>query len=372
MSESLYVMDDSNLQSINYETLDLWFPQTVSSDEAFEGTLTSGIAGAKASLTFSGSAIAVFGIATTVEGANPPAVQFAIDKSLTVTTTAPNNGSRDFEFPFLDVEDLSSAQHSLEITVLNATKAYPFALDFVAYLPISGATPTASQRIITSFLPAPTASVPVSSTKSSGAPVGAIVGGVIGGVALLVAVGLAVYFLCFRRRSNGQAFFYATPAKAGDLLDQEAKPTPYEVPPPSTPGFGAQSRYSAAPTSAPSAYSAAPSAYAAPLPYNAPVGASEAPVSEYSAGTSTSGPSHPPSLYVVTNVAPPRDSPNQPRSKAAEAGLLSVPQPATYHADSGIRFNSAGEPSSSSNAATTSQVLAAQELADVPPSYSEA
>ena len=54
MSESLYVMDDSNLQSISYETLDLWFPQTVSSDEAFEGTLTSGIAGAKASLTFSG------------------------------------------------------------------------------------------------------------------------------------------------------------------------------------------------------------------------------------------------------------------------------------------------------------------------------
>ena len=47
-------MDDSNLQSISYETLDLWFPQTVSSDEAFEGTLTSGIAGAKASLTFSG------------------------------------------------------------------------------------------------------------------------------------------------------------------------------------------------------------------------------------------------------------------------------------------------------------------------------
>ena len=165
-----------------------------------------------------GSAIAVFGIATTVEGANPPAVQFAIDKSLTVISTAPNNGSVDFEFPFLDVEDLSSAQHSLEITVLNATKAYPFALDFVAYLPISGATPTASQRIITSSLPEPT--TPVSSTNSSGAPVGAIVGGVIGGLALLLVAGLAIYVLCFRRRSSGQAFFYATPAKAEDLLDQ--------------------------------------------------------------------------------------------------------------------------------------------------------
>ncbi|OJT05340.1 hypothetical protein TRAPUB_3781 [Trametes pubescens] len=371
MGDSLFIVDDHNLESIIYNTQNLWFP-TSSVDAALQGTLTEGITGAKASLTFSGTALAVFGLATTANSSSPT-VQFSVDGQVLQTTTAPNNGSVNFEFPFFDVENLSSAQHLLEFTVLNATTDYPFALDFIAYEPVSGAAPTASQQIVTSFLPAPTGALATStaatSSSSSGAPVGAIVGGVVGGVAVLVATVIAVYLLCFRNRRKGDPHFYAARGQASDLLDQESKPATYVVPQATPAALGPQSRYSVGPTSA---YSA-PSAYTSPgLAYNSPGTApytpSEAPVSDY---TSASGPSHPPSLFIVTNAQAPRDSPNQAMSKAAEAGLLSVPQPATFHADSGIRFNSAGEPSSSS-AAGTSHVLAAPELADVPPTYSEA
>ncbi|KAL7282558.1 hypothetical protein ACG7TL_004029 [Trametes sanguinea] len=371
---ALFFIDDSNLQTINYQTQDLWFPKKVSEDLAFDGTVTAGVTGAQASITFSGSAIEVVGIATTVEGAHPPIVQFSVDGSAAVTTTAPNNGSTDYQFPFFAVSDLSSSQHTFKINVLNASTAYPFFLDVIAYEPLSGATPTASQIVVTSTLPTATVTITSAPPKasSSGAPVGAIVGGVIGGVAVLIAAAVAIYFLCFRRRSNGKPYFYATSAKPGDLLalDNEVKPTPYTPGPSTVPTLtsaGPQSQYGAGSVAASSAYLSpgAPSAYAH----------SEAPMSEYSAGTSTSGPSQPPALSIVTNSAPLRVSPNQPRSKAAEAGLLSVPQPATFHADSGVRFNSLGEPivgEASSSSAVTSQVLASEELADVPPSYSAA
>ncbi|KAI0772126.1 hypothetical protein BD413DRAFT_492776 [Trametes elegans] len=370
---TLFVIDDHNRNSIVYETQDLWFPQE-NVQYAFENTLTAGLAGAKAALTFSGSAVVIWGIATTVPGALPPAVQFSIDGNVVQTTTAPNNGTRDFEYAFLDIESISDGKHLLEFNVLNATKQYPFALDLIAYLPSSGASPTASQQIVTSFIPAPTASSTAAATQSnsSSTPVGAIVGGVVGGVAVLVAAAIAVYFLFFRRRSNGQPYFYASPAKAGDLLDQEGKPTPYDIP---SPGAGAATAphlpYDAArPTSGgPSAYSGT-TAFSAPAPppptsaYNP----SGEPVSDYSAGTSHSGPSQQRSSFYVANSGPPVvSSPNQPRSKAAEAGLLSVPQAATYHADSGIRFNAAGEPSSPTaggSGAHHTDVLAAPELAD--------
>ncbi|CDO73753.1 hypothetical protein BN946_scf185015.g81 [Trametes cinnabarina] len=369
----LFFIDDSNTQTINYETLDLWFPKSVSEDLAYDGTVTAGVTGAQASLTFSGSAIGVVGIATTVKGAQPPVVQFSVDGSEPVTTTAPNNGTTDYRLPFFAVEGLSPTQHSFKINVVNASTSYPFFLDVIAYEPLSGATPTASQIAVTSTLPTATVTITSAASKSSsGAPVGAIVGGVIGGVAVLIAAAVAIYFLCFRRRSNGKPYFYASSVRPGDLLglDDEVKPTPYTPGPSAVPTLtsaGPQSQYGAGSVAASSAYPGpgAPSAYAR----------SEAPMSEYSAGTSTSGPSYPPALSIVTNSPPLRVSPNQPRSKAAEAGLLSVPQPATFHADSGVRFNAMGEPvagEASSSSAVTSQVLASQELADVPPSYSAA
>ncbi|KAI0638383.1 hypothetical protein C8Q77DRAFT_1215201 [Trametes polyzona] len=371
MADSVFIVDDHNVDSISYETPGMWFP-VENVDAASQGTLTEGVTGAKASLTFAGK------LGTDVD---PPVVQFSLDGRVVQTTTAPNNGSKNYEYPFLDIESISSAQHLLEFTVIKASTEYPFALDLIAYQPISGAAPTASQQVVTTFLPAPTSTASIAPQgSSSSTPVGAIVGGVIGGVAVLVAAAIAIYFLCFRRRRGGEGpYVYATRAKASDLLDQEGKPTPYEAAPPtvpSTPGY--QISYSAGPTSQPSASAySAPSDYAAAAtaaqPYNrvSAYAPSEAPMSDLSGGTSTTGPSHPPSLYVANAGRPVRASPNQGTSKAAEAGLLSVPQPATYHADSGIRFNAAGEPTSSA-AAGPSNILAPPDLADVPPTYSEA
>ena len=146
------------------------------------------------------------------------------------------------------------------------------------------------------------------------------------------------------------------------------KPTPYEVPqsapPPSTLVSGSVYSASAVPNSA---YSA-PSAYSAA---HAPYAPSEAPTSEYSSGSSSvSGPSKPPSLFVVTNQERQTISPNQPgRSKAAEAGLLSVPQQARYHADSGVRFDENGQPQPVASGSSSGNIPEANDLTDVPPEY---
>lgn len=50
--QSFFFVDDSDLQSITYDTKDLWSPAEL--DGAYQGTVTKGVAGAKASLNFSG------------------------------------------------------------------------------------------------------------------------------------------------------------------------------------------------------------------------------------------------------------------------------------------------------------------------------
>ncbi|RPD66961.1 hypothetical protein L226DRAFT_542181 [Lentinus tigrinus ALCF2SS1-7] len=386
-SGNFFIVDDHDIKSITYATEDKWFQQ-LNVNQAYSGTITEGVAGAKASLEFRGTAVGVVGIATTVQNVGPPAVQFSIDGNVIQTTTAPNNGSDNFSFVYLAQDGLDgSSSHTLGINVLNATADYPFAMDYILYLPVQGATPTASQSVITTFLPAPSgtgASQDASSSKSS-APVGAIVGGVIGGLALIVATAIAIWFVCFRRRrSTGRPYFYATSAKPGDLLDEtEAKPTPYEVSAasvaPSTYGPGSQyqagpqSTYSSAPPQAPSSAYSAPSQYAPPsgLGYGSQSGytPSEAPVSDYSSGSGASAP------LVLASGSTPRASasPNQPRSKAAEAGLLSVPQEATFHADSGVRFDANGQPIPAASSSSSANVLVpTADLSDVPPSYTPA
>ncbi|KAI0677340.1 hypothetical protein C8Q78DRAFT_84773 [Trametes maxima] len=368
MSQPWFIVDDANTNSILYQPKDLVFPTTYDNTIAFSGTITEIVTGGTASLTFSGTAVVVYGIATTDFSVAPPSATFKIDGSLQQTSTAPNNGSLSYSYPFFESGELSSGQHTLDIAVTHGTNEYPFILDYIVYLPESGATPTASQQATATAPPGPT----VFTSPKAAVPVGAIVGGVVGGIAVLLGAAIAVYLLCFRHRGGRKPYFYATHANADELLAPEAKPTPYENPP-STPGPqtavittpGPQSQYSVGTSYVQSIRGAQlshiPSAYTP----------SEAPLSDFSAESSTSGPSHPPSLFLVNGHGGPRvtSSPNQPHSKAAEAGLLSVPQPATYHADSGIRFNSPGEGSSSSS--RPAEPLAAQDLADVPPTYSE-
>lgn len=77
-----------------------------------------------------------------------------------------------------------------------------------------------------------------------------------------------------------------------------------------------------------------------------------------------------PTLSVVGGPPVVRPSPNMPRSKAAEAGLLSVENQPMYHADSGTRFDANGRPvASGSGSASTPHEP--QIPTDVPPSYSE-
>ena len=232
------VVDDHDIQSITYATQDKWFQAFI--NQAYSGTVTDGVAGAKASVEFEGAhadsalaegthcsvgtAVAVVGLATTVENVDPPAAQFSIDGNVLQQTTAPNNGSTNFSFIYFQQDGLdTSSPHTLEIDVLNATENYPFVMDYILYLPVQGATPTASQSIITTFLPAPSGAGDSQGSSSKAVPVGPIVGGVIGGLALIVATAIAIWFLCFRRRqSTGRAYFYAASAKPGDLLDEES------------------------------------------------------------------------------------------------------------------------------------------------------
>lgn len=158
----------------------------------------------------------------------------------------------------------------------------------------------------------------------------------------------------------------------------EVKPTPYDGPVAASiaPGSqyqpGGQSGYTP-PQPAPSAFSGS-----VPSQYNPPSGLghgsqagytpSEPPVSDYSSGSG-------PSTLVLASGSTPRvsASPNQPRSKAAEAGLLSVPQETTFHADSGVRFDENGQPIPAASSSSSANVLApTAELSDVPPSYTPA
>ncbi|KAM5535493.1 hypothetical protein V8D89_010830 [Ganoderma adspersum] len=377
-SGSFFWVDDHDIQSIKYQTPDLWFPASVNDNQAAGGTITSGVAGAKASFKFTGSAVAVYGIVSTVNNSNPPAVQFSLDGKTVQTTVAPNNGSVDLSFPFFVMSSVRNGQHLLEVDVLNATRQYPFALDLIIYEPSSGVTPTAAQSVITTILPTATGqSVNDFSNSKSAAPVGAIVGGALGGIVILVAASFAIWFICFRRRNRtGKAFFYASAARPGDLLaDQEEKPSSYTVVPPhqsTAPGYSGYPSAAVLPLL--STHNAVPSNHSAqsgyqPLQFG--YTSSEAPTSEFGAGSSlTSGPSHPPSLHLVTTAQRHTTSPNQPgRSKAAEAGLLSVPHPATFHADSGVHFDGYGRPQSVTDGSSPGNNLEANDIGDVPPSY---
>lgn len=155
----------------------------------------------------------------------------------------------------------------------------------------------------------------------------------------------------------------------------EVKLSSYPVVPPNQSTARSYSGYSSA-AALPllSTDSAVPSNRSAQSGYQSPqfgYTSSEAPTSEFGAGSSsTSGPTHPPSLHLVTTAQRQTTSPNQPgRSKAAEAGLLSVPHPATFHADSGIRFDRHGHPQSVTTGSSLLNNLETNDIGDVPPSY---
>lgn len=84
MGDSLFIVDDHNLNSIIYDTQDLWFP-TANVDAALQGTLTEGVTGAKASLTFSGKRIPII---------QPTRVLTPVSRNRTRCVRARDNGEQ--------------------------------------------------------------------------------------------------------------------------------------------------------------------------------------------------------------------------------------------------------------------------------------
>lgn len=308
---------------------------------------------------------------TAADALSPPNVSISIDSGAPVTVTVPVS-SDDL---FFNVTDLAVGQHTVKFTVLNFTDDFPFALDAIVYagptdvtVPIGSSV--SSQDAGTSGFLQGIIPADLEDSKSSGPPVGPIVGGVIGGTALLAMLGLVVWYLFIRpRRRGGRPFFYA-PAKISDMLSSEtgrssllvllrdmlmltpspaiadAKPDPYPLmaptngaPPPRSMTQTSGIARLRQPTLAQSDVS---------LEYGAAGPGSVSGVSGYGYGVGMG----------ATPLSMSEEKP--PQSKAELAAGYTTPAPATFHADSGIRFPppAAAGPS-------------APVLSDVPPTYSE-
>ncbi|TFY58356.1 hypothetical protein EVJ58_g6471 [Rhodofomes roseus] len=312
-----------------------WTDLTIQGKSGSSSTIAVGVAGAYGSLSFTGSQIAVYGL---LEAGQPVESTYSIDGA------SPN----------------TAGQHQLVFNVTNATADNLFVLEFVLYQGTGSTTSGVAGESATATSLATdvgAASTPSAAGASSGSStnVGAIVGGVVGGVAGLAIIGILGFF--WLRGRNKRPYFYA---EAGELLRDEVKPTPF------TQGSGIEPDvpYKRTPEMS-SCRGAPPTQYTAVNAQNQPAQASEA--GDSSAYSSAAGSSRP-TLTVIGGPAV-TSSPNQTRSKAAEAGLLSVAQPqhAMYHADSGMRFDASGQPQASGSGGAHE----ARTPTDVPPSYSE-
>ncbi|KAI9057346.1 hypothetical protein FKP32DRAFT_1380241 [Trametes sanguinea] len=342
----IYAADDTDFDSIFYGGKDvIWEHRNSGWNDAYNNTASDGQVGGIASMNFTGVVVLAFAAMpanlSSFDSLSPPNVTVQLDNDTPTKVTVPVTT----ETPFFQAGPLNDGTpHSISIRIDEATEQYPFALDVIAYavyqntskpasqstVPVDGNTATIIQGLLSSKDGA---------QKSSGPPVGPIVGGVIGGTALIAIISLVVWYLFIRpRRRGGRAFFYA-PAKISDILAGEtadAKPDPYPLMHPTT-----QASLSQVPSLAPTRQGTLVQSEASQDLES---------VSGYGYGH---GMGKGESLSAVESAAH--------RRKAEEAGVLSVPRAATFHADSGIRFT---DP----NAAGPSAV---PELADVPPTYSE-
>ncbi|KAH9833728.1 uncharacterized protein C8Q71DRAFT_725501 [Rhodofomes roseus] len=335
-----------------------WTDLTIQGKSGSSSTIAVGVAGAYGSLSFTGNQIAVYGL---LEAGQPVESTYSIDGASPNTYVGPSNVTEtQSEVEFFISPMLSAGQHQLVFNVTNATADNLFVLEFVLYQGtgsttsgVAGESATATS-LATDVGAASTPSA-VGASSGSSTNVGAIVGGVVGGVAGLAIIGILGFF--WLRGRNKRPYFYA---EAGELLRDEVKPTPF------TQGSGIEPDVSYKRTPEMSSYRGPPpTQYTAVNAQNQPAQASEA--GDSSAYSSAAGSSRP-TLTVIGGPAV-TSSPNQTRSKAAEAGLLSVAQPqhAMYHADSGMRFDASGQPQASGSGGAHE----ARTPTDVPPSYSE-
>ncbi|KAI0649161.1 hypothetical protein C8Q79DRAFT_495204 [Trametes meyenii] len=374
----VYAADDADLNSITYNGQ--WAHLGRGFNASYMDTGSIGVVGSSASMNFTGLAVLLYNAIpadlTPTQRLNPPNVTVSLDGN-TPTRVTVTTGNDD---PFFQAGPLNAGtQHTITVTIDAQTDDFPFALDLVAYGGFRNQSQPQGQQIIAQGQNASgilgssdglTASPSASQSKSSGPPVGPIVGGVVGGTALLVLIALAVWYVFVRpRRQGGRAFFYA-PGNITDILssETEAKPDPYQVGiPTTTPSSGPASQAS----------SQALLAHRQTTIASSEASSSQGPESVsgygygYPASVHHAGPAYAyaPSTYHDSSSVGGSDATATTaaaaaahRRKAEQAGVLSVPPPTTYHADSGIRFGGDGAGAGPSTV---------PDLSDVPPTYSE-
>ncbi|KAI0359913.1 hypothetical protein OH77DRAFT_1419263 [Trametes cingulata] len=372
----VFAADDADFTSIQYDGI--WKHTSGQFIGAYEGTGSVGLSGATASMNFTGFGVAAYAaIPKFLANVSDPASLPRPNVTVQIGDTDPTQVSIPLatQTPFYSNDTLSSDQpHTIQIRIDDTSDAFPFVLDLIAYAttlaPSATAPPAPSgsqQRLYSTaegesafFTPfasgthAPYAPVAV----GDGLPVGAIVGGVVGGVTLLLAAGLAFYFLHVRARQLRipEPYFVPSDMVAHRCEHDDKQPliAPLEDAYPAPPYTDA----------------IAPSAPSSVVSYaSTPPGV---PISGALASRTSVHGNRPPSLSSASSVTSTSAYGSRPIRKAEEAGVLSVPPPTTYHADSGIRFTPSG-PSSSISTTTSSDTpteSAHRELADVPPSYS--
>ncbi|CDO75553.1 hypothetical protein BN946_scf184883.g15 [Trametes cinnabarina] len=370
-----FIADDADYGSVTYGGL--WLHNSTGfANHTYKSTGSKGIPGSTATFNFSGIAI---GLKATIPndlaqdqaaGSLPlPNISVALDNEAPVHVSVPLNTSD----TFWERDNLTlDATHTLTVQVDNTTHDFPFVLDAFLYArPIepssTGATytPPGSQQRITPtssgdsgrflFGFAPDNQAPAYGA-SSGLPVAAIVGGVVGGVTLLLATALAFYFMCVRAKQL--------------KLPESMVLDPYRYD--SGRGLDEDKQWLLnQPEAAVTAAEYSRHLYKRPQPSE-----TSAPGSQVSGGdwSLPYDPSRPGSLHSVsprpasTITGSESASNSGPlRGKAAEAGILSVPRPPTYHMDSGVRFVA----NNIEEEAPTSHVPPGAEVpTDVPPQYS--
>lgn len=136
-------------------------------------------------------------------------------------------GAQDFYtavVPFFQSSTLSQGDHTLVITNLDAATSHFFNLDFISYIPSSGAQAFKSCEQLTTLplttvASAGTAGTDAATTTGAGSttvvtmtvrahtstPLGAVVGGVVAGMLLLMFLASAAAWWLLRRRKDSRA-----------------------------------------------------------------------------------------------------------------------------------------------------------------------
>ncbi|TFK92865.1 hypothetical protein K466DRAFT_594899 [Polyporus arcularius HHB13444] len=219
-------IDDADSGDIQYLTADLWNHQ-VGKPNYQEGTFSEGMMNAQAEFRFNGTGVMVYGVASPrpsgEQRPNPPSVSFSIDGGIPIPVVSdPDLQDTEYSHQFYDSHTLSPDAHVLSMNVTQAEDDWPFVLDYILYIPLNPVLQPGSSGV------APPAQASAAKTSPHAA---AIAGGVAGGIMLLLT---AVLYGYLRRKAlmdkHGPSINAVRKAARPtvDLLDDDCK-----LPPPS-------------------------------------------------------------------------------------------------------------------------------------------